>query len=159
LTDIIARLIACSADVQESIPDVNRGGCAVYAAQIAMALDETGATVWGVLSSALRDEDLNVVREECRPHTLHDWNAAGVYMNHVLVQFELRGTVWTHDAVNTTDAALRREPTFGGPLCPGYLTVPELVKIATSRRGWNPAFDRRTGLPIIRSAIRRHLCS
>jgi hypothetical protein len=142
----------------ERIPEINRGGCAVHAANIAIALEDAGMTVWGVVSSALRDDDLNVVRNETRPHTLYQWNNAGVYMNHVLVQFEHKGKVWTHDVKNTTDKRLRKEPTFGGSLCPGYLTVPELVKIAMARKGWNPAFNRRSGTPAIRAAVWRHIC-
>jgi hypothetical protein len=78
-------------------------------------------------------------------------------MNHVLVGFAYEGKVWTHDVKNTTDKRLRREPTFGGSLCPGYLTVPELVKIARARKDWNPAFYRRSGIPAIRASVRRHL--
>ena len=73
------------------------------------------------------------------------------------MEFEYNGRVWRHDARNTVRAKSRREPTFGKLLCPGYLTVPELVSIAAARKGWNPAFRRRTGAPVIRAAVRRHL--
>jgi hypothetical protein len=157
MTDIIARLRACGADVTSRVPEVNKGGCGVYAAKVAMALEDAGLTVWAVVSSALRDDDLNVVRNESRPYTLNQWNGAGVYMSHVLVQFEHRGRVWTHDARNTTCRKTKQEPSFGGRLVPGYLTVPELVTIAMARKGWNPAFDRRSGIPVVRTAVRRHL--
>jgi hypothetical protein len=134
---------------------INHGGCAIYAANVAMALNDVGVTVWAVVSSALRDDDLNVVRNQSRPRTLHAWNNAGVYINHVLVQFEYRSRIWTHDARNTTCRKIKREPTYGGRLVPGYLTLPELVTIAMARKGWNPAFDRRSGIPAIRAAVRR----
>ena len=122
-----------------------------------MALDDLGVTTWAVVSSALRDDDLEIVRNESRPRTLHQWNNAGILMSHVLVQFEHNGKVWMHDAANTVRATSRREPTFGKLLCPGYLTVPELVAIAATKAGWNPKFSRRTGTPVIQAAVRRNL--
>ena len=122
-----------------------------------MALEERGLTVWAVITSQLRDDDLNIVRNQSNPRTLREWNDAGVLIGHVLVEFEYNGRVWRHDARNTVRAKSRREPTFGKLLCPGYLTVPELITIADAKAGWNPAFCRRAGVPMIRSAVRRHL--
>ncbi len=122
-----------------------------------MALEERGLTVWAVITSQLRDDDLNIVRNQSNPRTLREWNDAGVLIGHVLVEFEYNGRVWRHDARNTVLAKSRREPTFGKLLCPGYLTIPELITIAAARTGWNPAFRRRTGVPVIRAAVRRHL--
>ena len=122
-----------------------------------MALEARGLTCWAVITSLLRDDDLNAVRNQSKPRTLREWNDAGVLIGHVMVQFEYNGRIWRHDARNTVLAKSRREPTFGKLLCPGYLTVPELVTIAAARTGWNPAFSRRSGVPAIRAAVRRHL--
>ena len=129
----------------------------MYAAHVAMALEARGLTCWAVITSLLRDDDLNAVRNQSKPRTLREWNDAGVLIGHVMVQFEYNGRIWRHDARNTVLAKSRREPTFGKLLCPGYLTVPELVTIAAARTGWNPAFSRRSGVPAIRAAVRRHL--
>lgn len=155
--DLIGQLRTCGAEVIANAPLVNHGGCAVYASHVAQALEARGLTVWAVLTSCLRDDDLNVVRNESKPHSLREWNDCGVVISHVLIQFEHKGKVWMHDARNTVPAKRRREPTFGKLLCPGYMTVPELVAIATARTGWNPAFGRRAGVPGIRAAVRRHL--
>ena len=122
-----------------------------------MALEERGLTVWAVVTSQLRDDDLNIVRNQSKPRTLREWNDAGVLIGHVLIEFEYNGQVWRHDARNTVRAKSRREPTFGKLLCPGYLTILELITIAASKTGWNPAFSRRSGAPVIRAAVRRHL--
>ena len=155
--DLIERLRACGSEVLANAPLVNHGGCGSYAAGVAMALEERGLTVWAVITSLLRDDDLEVVRNQSSPRTLRAWNDAGVLIGHVLVEFEYNGRVWRHDARNTVRAKSRREPTFGKLLCPGYLTLPELVSIAAARKGWNPAFRRRSGVPVIRAVVRRHL--
>ena len=122
-----------------------------------MALEERGLTVWAVITSQLRDDDLNIVRNESKPRTLRDWNNSGVLIGHIMVQFEHEGRIWSHDARNTCTARIKYEPTYGGRLVPGYLTVPELVSVASQPWGWNPAFSRRSGVPAIRAAVRRHL--
>jgi hypothetical protein len=155
--DLIERLRSCGTEVLACAPNVNHGGCGYYAAHVAMALEERGITVWGVITSCLRDDDLNIVRNQSKPHTLRQWNDAGVVIGHILVEFEHNGRIWRHDARNTVCAKSRREPTFGKLLCPGYMTTPELVSIATARTGWNKAFNRRAGMPVIRTAVRRHL--
>ena len=136
-------------------PLVNHGGCAVYASHVAQALEARGLTVWAVLTSQLRDDDLNIVRNQSKPRTLRQWNDAGVLIGHVMLQFEHEGRIWSHDARNTCIGRIKYEPTYGGRLVPGYLTVPELVSIASQPWGSNPAFDRRSGVPVNRAAVRR----
>ena len=155
--ELIEKLRACGAEVIANAPLVNHGGCAVYASHIAQALEARGLTCWAVITSLLRDDDLDVVRNQSKPRTLREWNDAGVLIGHILVEFEYNGRIWRHDARNTALAKSRREPTFGKLLCPGYLTIPELVTIAAAKAGWNPKFPRRTGVPAIRAAVRRYL--
>lgn len=157
LPALVESLKSCGRMVLEHAPEVNHGGCGVYAAKVAMALQDRGIEVWGVISSPLRNDDLNIVRNESNPRTVRQWNDAGVIFNHVLVQFEHRGRIYTHDARNTSAGKLKREPTFGGLICPGYLTVPEMVTLAAHPKGWNSAFDRKAGIPVIKKAIRRFL--
>lgn len=147
----------CGADVIRQVPLVNHGGCGYYAAQVAMALEARGLTCWAVLTSQLRDDDLNVVRNELKPYLLREWNDAGILIGHIMLQFEHEGRVWSHDTRNTCTGRIKYEPTYGGRLVPGYLTTPELVTIANARTGWNPAFCRRSGVPMIRAAVQRHL--
>ena len=156
-SDLIERLRACGSEVIANAPLVNHGGCAVYASHVAQALEARGLTVWAVITSMLRDDDLNIVRNQSKPRTLREWNNAGVLIGHVVIEFEYNGRIWRHDARNTVRANSRREPTFGKLLCPGYLTIPELVTIAAAKTGWNPALSRRSGVPAIRAAVRRHL--
>ena len=158
-SELIERLRACVGEVLANAPLVNHGGCAVYATHVAQALEARGLTCWAVITSLLRDDDLDVVRNQSKPRTLRQWNDAGVLIGHVMVRFEYNGRIWRHDARNAMRAKSRREPTFGKLLCPGYLTVPELVSIAAVRKGWNPAFCRRSGVPAIRAAVRRYLSS
>lgn len=155
--DLIERLRACGSEVIANAPLVNHGGCAVYASHVAQALEARGLTVWAVITSMLRDDDLNIVRNQSKPRTLREWNDAGILIGHIMLQFEHEGRIWSHDARNTCTGRIKYEPTYGGRLVPGFLTVPELVNIAAARKGWNPAFRRRTGVPAIRAAARRHL--
>ena len=57
--DLIEKLRACGTEAVAKLPHLNHGGCGVYAANVAMALEERGLTVWGVITSCLRDDDLN----------------------------------------------------------------------------------------------------
>lgn len=157
MPDLIARLRACGAEVLASAPTVNHGGCGVYASHVAQALEARGLTVWSVITSQLRDDDLNIVRNQSKPRTLREWNDAGVLIGHVMLQFEHEGRVWSHDARNTCTGRIKYEPTYGGRLLTGYLTLPELITIAAARKGWNPTFRRRSGVPAIRAAVRHYL--
>ena len=154
---LIERLKAVGDCVMKHAPRVNNGGCAVYAAAVAAHLADRGITTWGVLTSQLRKDDLHTVREQDEPHTLDDWNSSGVFIGHVMIQFEHNSRVWTHDTRRTTCGRVHKDSCFGERLCPGYLTIPELVTIADQPEGWNPVFRRETGIPVIQAAVRRHL--
>lgn len=149
-------------EVFDQLPDVNTGGCCVYASRMAQALQGFGVSVKCVVS-ALDDKprDLNKIRAFANPRgDYREWKRQGVYFDHVLVEFELAGKRYYHDAENTTAEenlkvrhGYRVEPTVRGMICEGWLEIDEALALAAAPAAWNPWFDRRRGIPIIESAI------
>lgn len=153
------QLSALGADMNERIDALNAGGCAVYASHVAARLHRLGVPVWGVVSMAWGGDgvNLNTIRVNAKPRTVYDWNAAGVDFNHVLIQFVHDGRIWTHDSNTTVPKALEHESTCYGRIVEGAMTVRELQTIASKQEGWNRCFHRESGIPEIRSGVRRHL--
>lgn len=58
------------AEVFATAPLGNHCGCAVYASHVAQAPEAQGLICWGVLTSQLHDDDLNIVRNQSSPQSL-----------------------------------------------------------------------------------------
>lgn len=161
-TQLVDDLRELGAHVEGLLPDVNSGGCCVYAAYVARRLHRLGVPAWGVVSNRDIDPgnaDLNAIRRKRKPRNVRDWNNSGVIFSHVLVQFVEGGQIWTHDTGTTTDRVLERDPTLNRPMMAGYLTVSELSALSSNQDGWNDMFDRDEGIPVIRAAVREYLRS
>jgi hypothetical protein len=154
---LIDQLRTLGEGVSSKLRYVNYGGCCVYAATVARALQELGIPVWGIAADNWVSDkiNLNVVRATNKPKNHLEWNKAGVQFGHVLIQFVHRGEIWTHDSDNTRPGAVSRDPTCGLRVVEGYMTVPELEALASSEQGWNPTFDREVGIPVIKSEVDR----
>lgn len=153
---LIEQLRVLGTETENAIPELNSGGCCVYAAAVAKRLQRLGVPVWGVASDQYRRANVNVARLRNKPKTMSEWNSAGVGFNHVLIQFVHDGKIWTHDSGTTTDDKLSSDPNFGYPLSEGNLTVGELTALAASD-GWSHWFDRESGVPVIHNNIAKHL--
>lgn len=148
--------------VFKKLPRINSGGCCVYAAHMAQALQSVGLGSKCRVSSLFSDpRDLNKIRRFANPlGNWKEWRKQGVNFDHVLVEFELAGVRYYHDAENTTaendmdtDDGYLVEPTVGGKLCDGWLEIDEALALSEIPYAWNSMFDRERGIPIINRAI------
>ncbi|MGA8940077.1 MAG: hypothetical protein WB439_13030 [Acidobacteriaceae bacterium] len=147
---LIWRLKRCGRNVARKIPSVNHGGCAVYAAMVASALERAGVSAWGVVMGP-PSGDLDRVRQNGAPGSVQGWNRQGVFFTHILVQFEFRGEVWTHDVGHTLTRFEQQCTAPEHRLLPGRLTVQELRLLAARLRrlewlllscAWDPDHPR-----------------
>ena len=77
---LLRQLRALGKATQDQLPNLNYGGCAVYASHVGRRLAELGIDVWCVYAESF-------------------WG--GGY-SHVLLQFNYKGRTYTHDSDNTT---------------------------------------------------------
>lgn len=141
--------------VQDRYPEINDGGCCVYASLVGEHLRIRHVPVKIIVSSENGKEvDLDEVR-----HKIYDpgykecWNLHGVNFNHVGIEFEYQGKKYHHDTVQTVR---RQKILMEWPIYRGYLTVQEAKKLAAESSNWNSCFDR-SGIPHIETLIRFHM--
>lgn len=138
-----------------TIPHLNCGGCAVYAAAVATLLDARGVLALGLVETDWFDgvKDLGAARRKNGrpPRTVRDWNASGVHFSHVQVAAWIDGQWWSHDS-NRTIPFVRSNAYLAG-----WLSVQELQNIARCRVGWNRSFNRKLYLRSVKMVTRKYL--
>lgn len=153
---IVEKLRKMGDEIQTAIPWINHGGCCVYAAAVCNALSELGYTAWGVVLDCDSEGDMNQIKQKHNPLSPRDWNDHGVKFMHVVTQFEENdGTIWTHDSTKTVSDE-RAFESMWSEVRPGYLTIPDLVELASHNKGWNSMFDRGK-IPLLLRLVTKHL--
>lgn len=159
MSTVIDALDAMGRELDRKEPNLNRGGCCVYAAQVARALIDAGIPAWGraLAYDARYGPSVDAVRSELPSDwsSNEDWETRGVIFGHVQVQFELDGKRYTNDSHGTYEGEGRRAE----DMAPGRLHVEELERLAASPVGWNDDFDRDEGIPRVQETVHRYLDS
>jgi hypothetical protein len=140
--DIIRTIRDIGQELSASIPELNYGGCCVYAHRVAQALRAYGIEARGRVVSYSR-HDLEQVRAEYGQCGWRAWQDAGFYISHVIIEFEHDGMTWRHDSTLTTTAGSEQSWAGDGgrgPLMAGSLTVEELADLVHTQNGWNTSF-------------------
>lgn len=144
-------------ELDRKVPDLNYGGCCVYAANVARALINAGIPAWGRALSWRHGEGPSVeeVRREIGDNWTSNlqWEEHGVIFGHVQVQFELDGKTYTTDSHGTYEGQGYR----GDDMSPGRIRVEELEKLAATPVGWNSDFNRDKGIPAVQQIVHRYL--
>lgn len=162
--NIAAQLRKLGKAINAEVPTINRGGCAVYASRVVAALQARGIDAWAKLGM-WEPEDVTVDRarqlmqengNDPENSSTYEWNDYGLDFNHVVVQFEYRGRIYTHDSNFTVSRPIKIEPTCGTKLIPGQMTVAEVSSIVRESKGWNPCFDWGM-IPDVERIITAHL--
>ena len=148
-------LLACS--IANEIPNINQGGCCVFAALLGQQLERMGIAAWGVAAANEAWADAASDPEDVRPQlhnpfSITEWSAHGTAFYHVLLRFKLDGKLYQCDSTGITPALrkLRGRPYV---VKRGSFSVPELVAFANDAGYWNEAFSRKRGIPLIKLAI------
>jgi hypothetical protein len=127
--------------VEALYPDINRGGCCVFASLVGQHLEHFFPTRVRV-GDNMYNEDINAVRPNIKQNTVKEWNANGVYFGHVILELDVDGKSIHFDTTGIIDAG----PTMTlncFDIMPGHLSVQEATELAAHQDGWNKSFNRR----------------
>ena len=143
--------------INKSYPNINNGGCCVYAAAVGEELLKRGVNVRTVVANSY-DASLNINKARKGVNNTNqkdEWNQAGVYFNHVGVEFKLGGKWFLYDS----DGVNPRGKKLGSyKVHPGFLSVEEAKALAAEAKGWNDSFNRRS-IPALKKHIKNFLAS
>lgn len=155
MTTLAAHLEKMGKRIERFFPNVNYGGCCVYAVIVAKELQLRGARPRIVVSRMEGfgngkeniEEARHLVR---RPEVEMDWNDHGIHFNHVGVEFRYFGAWWQHDTLETKP--------FDGKLMDwnvydGRLTIREAELLASVPGNWNSQFLRNR-IPALRAMVK-----
>jgi len=143
-------------------PDVNNGGCAIFATLVGRALLAKGIVAQVIVASRWAHPDeqswvaphIDKVRKEIRrPGNVHDWNINSVFFDHVGVEFIYNGTVWHYDTDGVHSASKKLDNLY---IYPGRLRVREAGAIAGMIPAWNDQFPR-SQIPTIKQLVNKYL--
>lgn len=129
-------------------PDINWGGCAVFAALVGEQLQRRGIRVTGHTWS---DEGYEVkpisrVRNIVNnSKSIFDWCAHGLSFGHVFLRIRLEDNGYVlYDAAGfQADGKKFRGVYSPRPIAPGSFRIGELRMFADEARNWNPKWDRK----------------
>jgi hypothetical protein len=141
--NLIKRLNGLSNRVLNLSPYINSGGCCVFAALVGARLEKIGKEVAiKVGSGDGRAQPLDYYRKQVSSNRPTEWNNAGLYFGHIVVEFFHDDDLYHYDA---TGMHFADGKTYDGsyPIADGSLTVAEAAEMASDPRGWNYAFDRK----------------
>jgi hypothetical protein len=137
-------------------PEVNSGGCCVYASMIGEELRKRGIEVRIIVAAYSATKDIDKARKRVNNiHQKSEWNAEDIWFNHVGVEFQHEG-VWYHydsDGVNPKSKKLGSFTVY-----PGRLSVDEAKVLADEPEGWNWSFDRNK-IPAMKRHVKKYLAA
>jgi hypothetical protein len=131
-------------EVNRRWPYINSGGCCVYAALVGAELLARDVKVHVVVGAHCAETADTLDITEGKNHVQnigdpHEWNAIGVYFNHVGLEFRIGKKWFQYDS----DGVMPRIHIIDiYPKYLGYLTVDDAAALAASEEGWNCMFDR-----------------
>lgn len=142
----LKELLAQIQDTTSQFENVNRGGCAVFAALVAKRLTKIGVPVVAKVSSyafanhTAIDDTARLGKELTRSNL----QESGLAFCHVSLEIPIDGTKHYFDSENLTLAieAGQEEPTCGFVMTHGGLNPIQISNIARTKN-WNYTFSRR----------------
>lgn len=152
---IIEKLDELGEVVSDLYPNINNGGCCVFAAMVVNELQKQGIKASGIVidSGARSSIHIDEVRPLIKTNTVNEWQNNGVFFWHVAVEFTMGNKKHHYD----TGGVKKATNAFGGiPVYKGRMKLEEMKSIAARQPGWNPAF-RRKDIPAIRKLVKFYL--
>jgi hypothetical protein len=148
-------------EVLNKYPEINWGGCCVYAALVAKELCNQGHDVSGIVASRCANRDsstpTNIVtaRPHVKKNTVRHWQNNGISFSHVglEIKFKRSKRVFHYD---TAGVHLSSDALDNMPIYEGRLAVEELASLARYPKGWNDSFDRQH-IPALRRLVKLRL--
>lgn len=155
-------LRALAEQANKQFPDLNSGGCAVFAVMVADALRAQGinariaVAMYHPPGLSMFSARHNAKHGGNNPPEMEDYNASDIYFNHVAVSFIINGRRWIYETTGGLQRRTRHTHVMGMSLVPGSLSVDEVRPIAFSPWGWNDQFDR-DDIPLVQELIADYL--
>jgi len=154
--DLIEKLNLLGQEVNKYSPKINFGGCCVFAAAVARALEAQGVKARGIVASYCASNHttpIGKIRPKVKNNSIHEWRDNGIYFGHVGVEFTYKGRLYHYDScgVHTKTDKLDNMPIYRG-----RMKHHEMQAIANVPEGWNTEFPRRH-IPHIEHLIKKHL--
>lgn len=155
--DLRSVLNKLGANINRRYPDINSGGCCVFASLVGHELERRNIDTKIIVAStcpedkghkaSIDDARLFVGRDNC----MSRWNDEGIQFSHVGIEFRLGDDVYHYDSngAHPEDALLGIYRIY-----PGRLTVKEATELANDGDGWNSMFDR-DDIPGLRMRIQK----
>ena len=136
--------------VERKHPDINWGGCGVFAALVAKRLKKHFDVKIRVGNDITPEVAIDDIRTRVESNTVDEWNCEDMWFSHVVIEFQWKGKTYHYDTTGLHEAS---DTTYMGgyPIVEGHLTVREMTELARSK-GWNTSFDRDS-IPEIRKTI------
>jgi len=137
-------------------PEINHGGCCVYASLIGEELRKRGiesrviVAAWGATTNIdkVRPQLMNTDRKV-------EWNDNDVYFNHVGVEFKYKGKTFHYDSDGVKPKSKKLKSYV---IYPGRLSVDEAKLLADEPEGWNESFER-SKIPALKRHVRSYLAA
>lgn len=139
--------------IKENYPNINKGGCCVFASYVAEILYEKGYYVSIRVFDSESTGNINEVRK--LKNTIDDknpmylYNEENIYFGHVMLELEVNQTrlLYDTDGFDTN--------TYSDKI-PGRLSLEEARRGSSIKNNWNEAFDRKD-IPKIKKIIDYYL--
>lgn len=154
--DLIEKLNQLGKAVYRASPNINYGGCCVFAAAVALELERRGFRARGIVASHNargHKTPLGRIRPKVKKNSIYEWRDNGIYFGHVGVEFTYKGRLYHYDShgVHPKETSLD-----GMPIYKGRMKPEEMKAIADSPEGWNSSFPRRD-IPTVRRLVTMYL--
>jgi hypothetical protein len=131
-------------------PNLNQGGCCVYAALVARELSNRMIPVKGLITTFDPGSlSLDVVRQRVNNNSLFEWKENSVSFYHVGLEFTLEKKTFRYDSNGVVSSRARLLDCLPYK---GRLTVNELEDLADDN-DWNRCFNRQN-IPAIRLMVK-----
>jgi hypothetical protein len=150
-----------SAEIENTIIEINSGGCAVFAVELVKRLNLIGFVnaklrtygyaynTKGVIINNVEQEIL--ATNGALPNLTGEWNDNGVWFNHVRVEWQNR--LW--DSEGACSLRHGRSWGWGSVIQDGDISVPALDLLCKPQRNWNDTFDRKQ-IPNVKAIMDKH---
>lgn len=131
-------------------PDINYGGCCVFAAALAPYLAKVGKVRIRVESDSYDGPPTSITkaRKNISDNHVYEWNEEGVNFWHVAIEFVYKDKTYHVDA-----RGVHHHRRFN--FVDGALTLKEAAELASTGEGWNSDFNRRE-IPTIKTRLERY---
>lgn len=163
IMNIVTKLDQLGVEVLRRYPDINSGGCCVYAAMIVAALHKHKIKAQGIVASWNAERmnyagaSIDTIRHYIVKNTLTEWEDNGISFSHVGVEFEYKGLIRkTKRHYDTSGVRPAGKMLDSMPIYKGRLDLNELRTLAGRKDGWNSTFDRKQ-IPALRTFVKNFL--